>query len=695
MEIKDHYEFMTYQKALELLKNNRFLIPPFQRNFVWGEDDIANLFDSINRGYPINQMVIWKTKGKFLLDEKGGSKNRYSMVLVNDDFFCAKQGREKPEDECLEVLEKNPDEEYYCLIDGQQRITALNLVLGHEPHMYRYSRGKGKSRNKRSHWNEIDLYYEEEDKEDPEDRSTETDGATGKFAFRKLEDKRDGISVRDAYGNGLDHIDDEGYSGIRRLLHALLEKDPEGKNGFYFYAVEDGGEDDPDHAVGGDGEEETNASRAYSRAAEIYVRLNSTGKNMSRSDVLIANLSKGMDSKDFKKKLNECTKKLRDADSEIFRCYRFTDDFVLSAAIYIYTGKSLSKLMDGMGLDIAEEDSFQKISAAIKEEGEGHFIDICEILPKILRANYLSPIAISRYGDHFLFPIMFYIEKLFEHGHSKEDIENWLCGPEEEGIDIRSAIRRFVLCYLTAIQEQPKPSTTILSECRKRIEKYVDADEAFRLSWFKDYPFDRMFDENKDIWEQRLNGWLESPKGRDAFILLSYLYSYLDEKGCQGEKTILDDLKVHTLKEKRGEDLQSSYEMDHCYSIAYSFRQSFDKPVDRLYNLQFLSSHLNASKKDSSLKEWYDKSDSNRVLFLDCPEGAGDNCLFRHEDGSEHLSRNDPAAYEDSTLDKFFETRKENMRKTFVTSLGLGAFPRGENESSADDDKAETLTSQA
>ena len=40
-----------------------FWLPNIQRPFVWSEEQICRLFDSILRQYPISTLLVWKTKG--------------------------------------------------------------------------------------------------------------------------------------------------------------------------------------------------------------------------------------------------------------------------------------------------------------------------------------------------------------------------------------------------------------------------------------------------------------------------------------------------------------------------------------------------------------------------------------------------------------------------------------------------------
>ena len=43
-------------------ENGGFWPPNIQRSFVWNEEQICRLFDSIMRQYPISTMLVWKTR---------------------------------------------------------------------------------------------------------------------------------------------------------------------------------------------------------------------------------------------------------------------------------------------------------------------------------------------------------------------------------------------------------------------------------------------------------------------------------------------------------------------------------------------------------------------------------------------------------------------------------------------------------
>ena len=55
----------TFRKIVNFLNNPEedggFWLPNIQRPFVWSEEQICRLFDSILREYPISTLLVWKT----------------------------------------------------------------------------------------------------------------------------------------------------------------------------------------------------------------------------------------------------------------------------------------------------------------------------------------------------------------------------------------------------------------------------------------------------------------------------------------------------------------------------------------------------------------------------------------------------------------------------------------------------------
>lgn len=62
------YENFSIKKAMNMIVQKQMYLPEFQRSFVWHEEQIENLFDSIIMGYPIGTLLFWKTTKKAITE---------------------------------------------------------------------------------------------------------------------------------------------------------------------------------------------------------------------------------------------------------------------------------------------------------------------------------------------------------------------------------------------------------------------------------------------------------------------------------------------------------------------------------------------------------------------------------------------------------------------------------------------------
>jgi len=54
---------VEYKTPVDLVRDVRrggIRVPPFQRGFRWESSDVAKLFDSLYRGYPIGNLLLWR-----------------------------------------------------------------------------------------------------------------------------------------------------------------------------------------------------------------------------------------------------------------------------------------------------------------------------------------------------------------------------------------------------------------------------------------------------------------------------------------------------------------------------------------------------------------------------------------------------------------------------------------------------------
>lgn len=87
---------------IDYLSKDEYLIPTFQRDFVWQPENIRKLWDSIFRFYPIGSLLCWETQSYLHTHRRLGG-----VVLPHDE----------------ETVKKFNYWKY--ILDGQQRATAL------------------------------------------------------------------------------------------------------------------------------------------------------------------------------------------------------------------------------------------------------------------------------------------------------------------------------------------------------------------------------------------------------------------------------------------------------------------------------------------------------------------------------------------------------------------------------------------
>lgn len=105
---------ITIATALERMSRHEYVLPAIQREFVWGPDRICKLFDSLMRGYPIGSFLFWKVDG-----DQVKSYTFYDFVRT----YHAKTSPHCP------TLDVEPGKAVTAILDGQQRLTALNIGL--------------------------------------------------------------------------------------------------------------------------------------------------------------------------------------------------------------------------------------------------------------------------------------------------------------------------------------------------------------------------------------------------------------------------------------------------------------------------------------------------------------------------------------------------------------------------------------
>jgi hypothetical protein len=105
---------ITIEKVIQGIQQNKYVLPAIQREFVWDGEQIEKIFDSLMRGYPIGSFLFWKIEPDHLGD--------FQFYRFMDCYHERDQRHNQP-------IELVGDSSITAILDGQQRLTALNIGL--------------------------------------------------------------------------------------------------------------------------------------------------------------------------------------------------------------------------------------------------------------------------------------------------------------------------------------------------------------------------------------------------------------------------------------------------------------------------------------------------------------------------------------------------------------------------------------
>jgi hypothetical protein len=253
--------YTTETVAVVLPKlNNSWFLPALQREFVWDTDRICELFDSLMRAYPISSLLTWKVP-----DDARDDVEVYRFLNEGSDFG-AHNTRERA----------YGAKELTFVLDGQQRLTSLLIGLKGTYEVRRKYARTGESQ--RLH---LDLLRDGETADDQgqvsygfEFRANSTSANRGSEWFE--------VSRILRYEGKLDALLEETKSKLTRFHLTEQETDLATRNLSRLHSVVYQDESLTYH---------TETKGDQERMLEIFVRANSGGEPLGRSDLLLSNLT--------------------------------------------------------------------------------------------------------------------------------------------------------------------------------------------------------------------------------------------------------------------------------------------------------------------------------------------------------------------------------------------------------------------
>ena len=533
MATTNKYEDMSAITALTYAKNKNLLLPDIQREYVWDPQDIEGLFESIVDDYPIGSCILWKTNKKTINDEK---PNLYYFIR---EYQKGITGNEK----APEVLSEEVD--YYIVLDGQQRITSLNIALYGSYKIYKG--GRGHSWNDPKYWASKELYYNldyynSENNDDDEHPAK-------RFAFLSTEEAALGSYIKVKSILAYDDLDDllswmindtsfskQTRADLSKLYQRLFDSSSNAL--IHYYCINE---------------------PSYDNALNIFVRVNSTGKKLTKSELLFSILIDG-----WKTGKNNIDSLLASINSKGDK-FSFTRDYLMRLCLVLVDADTNLKV-NSFSQTIVQKirTNWDTISRSIDS--------MVEVLKDIgLCHEYLT-------SYNATMPIAYYIYKggRIADSSSKQEVRKFL--------SVAMAKRLFGVA-----------SNSALNATRNTLRSINCATTPFTLSLFRTTTLTggRTFtvSETEDI-EYWLNNY---EKGQNTYTILSLLYP---------------NLKLS----------QVAFHQDHCHPFAsFETRKlqklqvpevkitEWQKKRNLLPNLQFLEGLENESKNQTPLADWVAK----------------------------------------------------------------------------------------
>ena len=562
---------ISIREAMVNIAEGKYVLPAIQRKFVWRDEQITALFDSIMRGYPISTFMFWHVKHK------------EGTVISYPFFTFLKNYRERYHTEGTECNVAAYSSDFDAVIDGQQRLNSLYIGL-YGSYAYKMPR-KWWNDNEESlptrHLylnlvpfvkmeNDIQNEYEFEFlTQDEYKKLSEKTGDNGKklyfwFPVNKITMFKDDVELTNFIvteriaGN----LDDYGVNTLSRL-YSCINKDK-----LITYYQEE--EQDPDKVL------------------NIFVRTNSGGTPLSFSDLLMSIAAANWTKIDARTEIGKLIKEINTIGRPGFVVSK---DFILKTFLVLYS--------DNIRFKVA---NFDKKNIALFEQ---HWD---EVRSSIISAFRLFE-KLGFNDDTFraknaAIPIIAYI-------HNNK-LAGFIETPKYEGNgsgreNLRGIAKWLVITFIKSIFGGQTDGVLkimrdiVMSNSSNGMFPVKEVIKAFADNPAKNYSFD----------DNQLKGMLRARYGsNEAFYMLRLLYP-----GVVGLYETLQEDHLHPASNFNNASAREKLKKllsDDDFHFAMN-----DNIWDSVLNLQLLDGRVNGSKNASSLADWAKKySIANDKLFV-------------------------------------------------------------------------------
>ena len=538
------YIKVTIKDIIDDINSRKMYLPAIQRKYVWSDLQIVRLMDSIMRGYHIGTFLLWKVKKK-IVNEK-----EYSMYEFIKDYHERDLFNNPP---APQPFTYNSDDEYiWSLLDGQQRLTSIYISL----------QGSIRRKLPNKRWKNDDAFPQKELYFNLHSNYTEDDDISYEFDFlteAEAESNKDGklwYRVKDILKYKQEELitslilpkglatDTLATSNISLLHRRFVTEEI-----INYFEVE---------------------ADFIDNVLDIFVRVNSGGTVLSKSDLLFSTIVSHWDKArdEIDKLLSEINKKGEG--------FKFTNDFIMRTCLYLLD-MSVTLKVETFKKEsvILIKNNWNKIKTSIKET-----VDLLVDFG-FSSDNIMSYVAIS--------PIVYY----HYHGGKFDKTS-------------KSELRKY---YITAQLRQifGAASNSALTLIRTELKKHTNS--SFTLSDLYSIRFTG--DRTLKYTSEDIDSLFDTYEiGAYTFMILSLLYPNLKfgQKGFHQ-----DHMHPHTSFET---EKISNLNLPDGTVISSDTISEWQRRRNTLANLQLLEGRENEEKNKTPLEEWLKKPENKGVKYL-------------------------------------------------------------------------------
>lgn len=462
----------TVKDYMDDASDGRLILPSIQRNYVWEQDQICELFDSIMSDYPIGHIMLWELDGKSI-KEKG--LDFYKLLTHYDEMI--KDYNEKVEN-------PSPEKSFYGILDGQQRTQALFLGLRGYLKLKIYRARKDNVSSYKEKYLYMNLIGESTIDENYNyefkfiaDKEFNDEDNKGKMWFKvgkilTYKDVPDLESI-DEFTDILKILSNDKRKLARNNINKLYQQFCVSKEILKIDIIPN--------------------DRTYDDILNIFVRTNSGGTVLSKTDLLFSTVVAIWP--DARKNIEDLLDTINNRGGQSYK-FKFTKDFIMRTMLYLLDEPVTLKVKDLKNNINIMKSNWEKLKSSI------------ENVIQVLRYAGYSDDNLNSYNA--VMPIIYYLYKggkLEEYNgiKPKEEFKKYL---------IISQMKR--LFGVASNSTLTTVRTALVDKDKKLINKHFTLNDLKNVSIVGE----RNFDINDDI----VDSWFDENKGDYTFMILSILY---------------------------------------------------------------------------------------------------------------------------------------------------------------------------